>query len=374
MKYDFVIIGGGVVGLACANKFSGNGNSCVMIERHGSFGWETSSRNSEVIHAGIYYPKGSLKARLCVEGNRLLYEWCENHDVPHRRIGKYIIAIDNDEAELLDGYLRRGRENGVANLRNAIIDKVKADEPNVICSAALWSPDTGIIDSHGLMQSLKDSAEEKGCDFAWKHILRGIERADESYKLTIEAPDGELFELNSRYIINSAGLDSDIVAEMAGLDAEKNDWRINYCRGHYFRIAPGKKHLANHLIYPVPPKNMSSLGIHVTKELDGQLKLGPDTQYLARRVQEYCVPEGLKEKFFSAASRYLRGLEPEDIYPDQSGIRPKLQKQGGEYRDFVIREESSIGLPGLVNLIGIESPGLTSCLAIADYAERLVKR
>jgi L-2-hydroxyglutarate oxidase LhgO len=368
MDYDVIIVGGGVVGLACAAIVSKQGHSCALIERHESFGRETSSRNSEVIHAGIYYPKGSLKAKLCVAGNRSLYDWCARYDIPHRRIGKYIIAVDDTEIERLYDILARGIDNGVERLCEAEIGEVRRGEPNVRCKAALWSPDTGIIDSHSLMQSLHDAAKENGCDFAWKHNLRGIELLPGGLEAAIEAPDGELLKLSAKYIINSAGLDSDIIAEMAGLSADKCGYRLHYCRGHYFRIVPSKKDLVNHLIYPVPPINMTSLGIHVTKELDGSLKLGPDTMYLKDRIQDYTVPEYLGEKFFDAASRHLIGLQRENIYPDQSGIRSKLQPEGGAYRDFVIREEKENGIQGLINLIGIESPGLTSCLEIAGMA------
>jgi L-2-hydroxyglutarate oxidase LhgO len=222
------------------------------------------------------------------------------------------------------------------------------------------------------MKSLADSSAEAGCDFAWKHELAGIEFSKGAYLIKVKEPDGGLFKINCRYLINAGGLDSDLIAEMAGIDINKAEYQLNYSKGHYFRISQKKSNLAKHLIYPVPLKKLEGLGIHITIDLNGGLKLGPDNLQLDGRIQEYSVPPEMHDKFYKAASAYIDGLEPEDIYPDQSGIRPKLQKPGDEFRDFVINEESDKGLPGLVNLIGIESPGLTSCLSIAEMVRELL--
>ncbi len=372
MDYEVLIVGGGVIGLACAKKISGMGKSVLLIERHPSFGWETSSRNSEVIHAGIYYPKDSLKAKLCVPGNHDLYKWCEKSNVPFSRCGKFIVAVDNTEDEELESILARALNNGVSNIFRIGKVTINENEPYIKAESALWSQNTGVIDSHKLMESLENLAMEHGCDFAWKHTLNNIEKIPGGYQAEILDPENETVTINVEKIVNAAGLDSDIVARMAGIDIDEAGYRLNYCRGHYFRVKSSKKHLAKRLIYPVPNKNIQGLGIHVTLDMNGELKLGPDTQYLDNRIQDYSVSETLGEKFYRAASRYLSGLELDDIYPDQSGIRPKLQVEGGPFRDFVINEESSRGFPGFVNLIGIESPGLTCCLQIADMVNDFV--
>ncbi|MDQ1265917.1 MAG: hypothetical protein QG635_1069 [Bacteroidota bacterium] len=365
MDYDAVIIGGGVVGLACAARLSERNLRLLLLERHPSFGRETSSRNSEVIHAGIYYPKDSLKAKLCVPGNRSLYKWCEQKNIPHKRIGKYIVAVNHSEKEELENIFQRAKNNGVENIIHASLNRIKSDEPNVKAVAGLWSPDTGIVDSHSLMASFAENARLNGCDFAWKHKVSGINPIGNGYELDILDPENSPCKITTQYIINSAGLDSDLIAEMAGIDIDLAGYRIHFCRGHYFRIVPSKKGLVKHLIYPAPNKKLSYLGIHLTLELSGELKLGPDVEYLPERIQDYRVPENLREQFYIAVSTYLTGLDIDDIYPDQSGIRPKLQTEGGDFRDFIIKEESEKGLPCFINLIGIESPGLTSCLEIA---------
>lgn len=372
MDFDIVIIGGGVIGLSAAAELCDGKKNVLLIERHPSFGNETSSRNSEVIHAGIYYPTGSLKAKLCVAGNKSIYEWCNKYNVPHNRIGKYIIAVNSDEAEELDNIYQRAKNNGVENIRYASISELNREEPNIKAYSALFSPDTGIIDSHSLMQSFEFKAMKNDCNFAYKHTVVGINKIPDGYEMEIIAPDGEHLIISTNIVINAAGLDSDLIAEMSGIDIDEHKYRLHYCRGHYFRIKSIKKNLVHHLIYPVPQKNVSGLGIHVTVELNGELKLGPDTEYLYRRVQDYSVSEDLQDKFYRAASSYLSGLDYNDIYPDQSGIRPKLQAKGEPFRDFVIAEESDKGLPGLINLIGIESPGLTCCLEIAKMVREMI--
>lgn len=369
MDYDVIVIGAGVVGMAIAETLSKVGMSAAVIERNRSFGMETSSRNSEVIHAGIYYPKDSLKARLCVPGNRSIYEWCDKYNVPHNRIGKYIVAVNEDELEELENIYKRGKDNGVEGLEHTTLERLRAEEPNVIGKGALWSRDTGIVDTHKLTESIAQSASENKCDFAYKHNVISIEQVAGGYSLSINSSDGDEFKITAARIVNSAGLDSDKVAAMAGIDT--NNTNLHYCKGHYFRVSASKGKLVKHLIYPVPPKHGAGLGIHVTLDLAGGLKLGPDTIYMDERIQDYSVPEALRQKFYDSVSKYIIGIEPDDIYPDQSGIRPKLQGKGEGFRDFIIREESEAGFKNFVNLIGIESPGLTSCFEIAQMVKDL---
>ena len=361
MDADAVVVGAGVVGLACARELACGGHDVILIERHERFGVETSSRNSEVIHAGIYYPAGSLKARLCARGNRSLYAWCEARRVPHQRLGKLIVATVPDDEPKLEAIVRQAEENGVTSLRPLSAREVRELEPHVRATRGLWSPDTGIVDSHQLMASLDADARAHGCTDALRSEAVGAEAIPGGYRLAVRSGT-ETSTLEARAVVNAAGLDADRVAALAGLDAAAARYRLHYARGHYFRVHPRKRHLASHLIYPAP--HATHLGIHVTLDLAGGVRLGPDLEYLPGRTQDYDVAAGLRTRFFEAASRYLDGLEPEDLSPDLAGIRPKLQGPGEPFRDFVIQEESARGLPRWVNLVGIESPGLTCCLEI----------
>ncbi len=370
MDYNITIIGAGAVGLAIAKHFSEKGLKCLILEKNHSFGMETSSRNSEVIHAGIYYPEDSLKSILCIRGNALLYQWCDKANVPYKRIGKYIIA--NSEAELaeLQAVYDNAVRKGVPGLSMLSKSEMNAKEPNIICEAAISSETTGIIDSHAFMQSLFDSASAAGADFAFNHSFAGLEKIANGYKVIAES-DGECFPIECEYVVNSAGLNSDSVAKSMGIDIESEDLQLHYSKGCYYRIS-GYPNIASKLIYPVPPANRKSLGIHLTLELSGGSKLGPDAEYISRENINYEVPISSIQKFYEAASVYIRNLKLEHLSPDQSGIRPKLQKPNENFRDFVIREESANGLPNIINLIGIESPGLTSSLAIAEGLDEFI--
>ncbi|GAC1340566.1 MAG: NAD(P)/FAD-dependent oxidoreductase [Myxococcales bacterium] len=371
MDFDLAIVGAGVVGLACAERMARAGRRTVLIERHRSFGQETSSRNSEVIHAGIYYPQGSRKARLCVAGNPSLYAWCGSHGVGHARVGKYIVAAAADEEAQLEGILARGRANGVENLAPVARAVLAREEPNVVATAALFSPDTGIVDSHGLMQSLLDAARGSGLEVAFRHALRGVERISGGFSLQLEDPDGQPAAVAAAQVVNAAGLESDAIAARAGIDVDAAGYRLRYVKGRYVRVnRPG---FLRHLVYPVPPPSLLGLGVHATVQLDGGIRLGPDTEVLAGRAIDYDVPADVVPRFHAAASRYLRGLREQDLAPDQAGVRPKLGV-AGPAADFVIAEESARGLPGWVNLVGIESPGLTCALEIACEVERLLPR
>lgn len=365
---ELVIVGGGVVGLACAMVAAQKGIETILIERHNKYGVETSSRNSEVIHSGIYYPENTLKAKLCVEANKNLYHWCEKYQIPHRRIGKYIIATEDSELPELYRLFEQAKLNGVSGIELVNKSRIKQEEPNIKAIAALWSPNTGIIDSHSLMNCYYQIASENGAMFAFNHKVIGINRQKDRYLLKIQDTEGNLFDLDCNYVINSAGLDADTIAALAGIDVVEAGYYLYYCKGSYFRLNPSKKGLVNHLIYPIPPANMTSLGIHITLDLQGYIKFGPDVEYLNNRNQDYRVDENAKDKFYHSVSRYLNNIEPEDLMPDQSGIRAKLQGPGMPYRDFIIKEESERNLPGFINLIGIDSPGLTCSLEIAKIA------
>ncbi|HPI20882.1 MAG TPA: NAD(P)/FAD-dependent oxidoreductase [Candidatus Kapabacteria bacterium] len=371
MDYEVVIIGSGIVGLAVAANLSKN-RSVLVLERNSGFGQETSSRNSEVIHSGIYYPANSLKAKLCVQANKNIYPFLEKNKIPHKRVGKFIVAVNDEDSIELERLLKNAKNNGVENILEFPVSKLKEIEPSIKCVSALWSPDTGIVDSHSFMNVLFNIAKENGADFAFNHIFSKADKKNDLFEIEIETKDGDAFSVTSQYLINAAGLDCDTVAESCGIDIDKEKYILNYAKGHYFRIKPGKSYMANHLIYPTPQKKLAGLGIHLTIDMSGSLKLGPDVQFLNNRTLDYSVPEALQEKFYMAGASYIEGLEFEDLSPDQAGIRPKLQTEGGDFRDFIIQEESGKGLAGLVNLIGIESPGLTSSLEIANEVEKIL--
>ncbi len=371
MDYEVVVVGAGVVGLSCA-YFLSQKFSALVIERHSSFGNETSSRNSEVIHSGIYYAPGSLKAKLCIEGNKELYNWCNQYNIPHKRTGKLIVATSPKEEEYLDFLFKRAQENGVQGVGFLSQSQIQKINPNIKSSLALFVPSTGIIDSHRLMLSLETFARSQGCDFAYHHEVIGIERKSNEYELTVKSKDGEIFKITSKIVVNSAGLESDTIAKLAGIDIVSNGYELLWAKGHYFRLKESKAKLFNQLVYPVPPENQNFLGIHITIELNGGCKLGPDLEILPQRVVNYEVPMSLKMKFYESISRFIVGIDEDDIYPDQAGIRPKLKSYIHKPTDFIICEESKNGLPNFINLIGIESPGLTSALPIGKYVSDIV--
>lgn len=370
MYADAVVVGAGVVGLACAERLSRRGLDVVVVEAHEGFGRETSSRNSEVIHSGIYYPTGSLKAELCLEGSRLLYAWCAERGVEHLSIGKYIVATREEEEADLDRLIRQAHANGAVEVERVDAARVRRAEPNLRATAALWCPRTGIVDSHGFMQSLLSAAKDRGCIFAWKHRVLAAAQVSGGYEISIVAPSGEVASLKVKSFINAAGLRSDEVARMGGIDIDAVGYRLTYVKGSYFRVA--RRNLVQHLIYPVPPAGLAGLGLHVTVDLAGVARVGPDVEVQQNRRMWYDVDETRRGRFLEAVSRYLPCVVEDDLVPDQSGIRPKLGVPGGAIRDFVICEESSRGLPRWVNLIGIESPGLTASLAIARMVSDLL--
>ena len=365
---EITIIGAGVVGLAIAARISRKHKDMVILEKHETFGQEASSRNSEVIHSGIYYPKGFLKTRLCVEGRNLLYEFCNKYDVPHKRIGKLIVATDDSEVKVLEKLLRQGEDNGIDDLKFLTKDEIKGMEPNIQAVSAIHSPSTGIVDSHKLMKILESQAKNNGVIFAYGCEVIGIEKKQDGYQLEIIDADGEKLSLSTRLIINSAGLYADKIAEMAGMDVEKAGYKLNYSKGEYFRIKGNKAKLVHNLIYPTPKE--TSLGIHTVADLQGQVKLGPNAFYV-NEINYDIEPQHAGE-FYESTNKFLPFLEPGDLTEDMAGIRPKLQKAGEGAKDFIISNEGDKGFPNLVNLIGIESPGLTASLAIANYAAGVI--
>jgi L-2-hydroxyglutarate oxidase LhgO len=362
------IIGGGAVGLAIAAEISRTRSSVVLLERNPRCGQETSSRNSEVIHAGMYYPAGTLKAKLCVEGNAMLYELCGKHGIPHKRITKIITATRREEIPELERLMALGHTNG-ADLRMITGEEALAMEPMIVSVAALFSPNTGIISAHGLMDFFQHQALEQGVTIQTRCRVVGLERNNGEYTITIQEGD-DRSSFTSERVINAAGLDSDTIAGLAGIDIDTAQYRLHYSRGCYFTLPASLSRCVSRLVYPVPTKE--SLGVHAVVDLGGRVKFGPDSDYLAERTQDYRVDPDKRQRFAASIRRILPHVADDDITPDMSGIRPKLQIEGGAFRDFIIREESDRGLPGLINLVGIESPGLTSSPAIARMVDRML--
>ena len=372
MEITTTIIGAGVVGLAVAAELSRTRIGVLILERNQTFGQETSSRNSEVVHAGIYYARDSKKAKLCVEGNRLLYRLCDQHRIPHRRCGKLIVATEKDEEAILATIQGHARDNGVEPLEMLSARQIKALEPNVKACAALFSPATGIIHSHRLMRHYAARANKNGAQFVPHTTVSRVEKRDGAgYRVHVVYPDGQTDTFTSRWIINCAGLASDQLAESMGIDIDACGYRLHYWKGEYFSLDVPQGFI-RHLVYPVPQANHVGLGVHATIDLSDRVKLGPNATYLPDRQLDYTVDAQARESFYEAACRYLPGIAVDQLHPEMTGIRPKLQKPGDPARDFIIAEETAKGLPGVINLIGIESPGLTASPAIARHVAALL--
>ena len=362
------VIGGGVVGLAVAARLAPRFPELLVLERRERHGMETSSRNSEVIHAGLYYPEGSWKGRLCVRGNRLLYETCARERIPHLRTGKLVVAAGREDVPQLERLLALGLANG-ARPRMASAKECRELEPHVVAVAGLLSPDTGIVSAHGLMDALLRRARAGGALFQPRAEIVALERRDRDYRLLVRTPGGEE-ELTSERVVNAAGLEADTVAARAGIDPDAAGYRLHWWKGSYFSVSGAKARLLSRLVYPVPTR--VSLGVHAVLGLDGRLRFGPDAEYLAARRPDFAVDESRRADFGAAVRRIVPDIADDDLSPDIAGIRPKLQAPGEGFHDFVVAEEAARDLPGLVSLVGIDSPGLTAALAIAEEVDRLL--
>ena len=366
-EIDVAIIGAGVIGLAAAREIAQGKKGVFVFEKNRTFGLETSSRNSEVIHAGIYYPEDSLKAKLCVEGKNLLYKLCDRYNIAYKKSGKIIVAADKNEINWLEELYEQGRKNNVADLVLLSRTELKKLEPNIEARAGLLSPSSGILDSHTLLKFLYSQSREKGAEFVFGTEVIGIKRAGTKYKIQIRDRDG-ISAFSAHIVVNCAGLNSDRIAQLAGIDIAKAGYRLHYCKGEYFSLDSKYKNLVSRLIYPAPEQ--AGHGIHWRQALDGRVLLGPNAYYI--EAIDYAVDDTQKQAFYNSAKRFLPFVELEDLVPESAGIRPKLQGPGEAFRDFVIAHEEKAGFPGLINLIGIESPGLTASLAIARYVGRMM--
>lgn len=364
MDFDALIIGAGVVGLAAAEKFSRQGKSVLLIEKENRIGTGVSSRNSEVIHAGIYYPKGSLKSKLCIEGKHLLYDWCAKHHVNYANMGKYIIAASEEELCRIESIKATAEEAGCAGLVLQTKEEIETNEPEISCFGGLFSPTSGIVSAHDLMDSFKTKAEEQGTDFLFNSKVATAQKNSQSTGYLVDIIDSteEPAQVEVGAIVNCAGLYADEAAKTLGIDDES--YKQKFVKGNYFRLS-GKRGLFKKLIYPVPMPKLHGLGVHITLGLDGAVKFGPDVEFLPSNIEDYSVNESRKEEFYRAIKKYFPAIKPEELEPEMAGIRPKLAADNN-FNDFIINEESLKGFPGIVNCVGIESPGLTSSIAIAE--------
>ena len=367
-QVDTVVVGAGVVGLAGARALALQGREVLVLEAAETFGTQTSSRNSEVIHAGIYYPAGSWKARLCVQGRQLLYDYCAERGVAHRCCGKLIVATTAAQAAELRAIEARAVANGVTDLQWLTREQALALEPQLRCEAALRSPSTGIVDSHGLMLALLGDLEHAGGMLAVQSrvdsIRVGQAPADDAITLIVDA-DGAETELRAQRVVNAAGLGAVALAHRThGLGAQhRPPLPQRWAKGNYFTLN-GRAPFA-HLIYPVVERDSPSLGVHLTLDLGGQAKFGPDVQWVDA-PEDLQVDPARGTAFYAEVRDYWPALPDGALQPGYAGMRPKITGPGEAAADFVIQGPREHGVPGLVNLFGIESPGLTSCLAIAD--------
>jgi len=360
-RLEIVVVGAGVVGLAIARALALAGREVVVLESEVQVGMHTSSRNSEVIHAGLYYPEDSLKARLCVRGKELLYAYCEQHAVNHKRIGKLIVAPTVGGADRLQETAHQAARNGVNDLRFLSAEEIRSLEPDVVCGSGVFSPSTGIIDSHELMMALHADIEACGGSVVCNGEVTDVQVSGQGISFR---SGGEQFECKT--LVNSAGLwAQDLVSEIA----KRSRWQApllqpaHLAKGHYFAYR-GKSPF-KHLVYPLPFDG--GLGIHATNDLSGAVRFGPDVTWVD--AIKYDFDESRKSVFVEAIKSYFPDLDKSRLAPAYTGIRPKLAGRGAQFTDFNIQFEADHGVPGLVNLYGIESPGLTACLAIGEYVQ-----
>jgi L-2-hydroxyglutarate oxidase LhgO len=363
-EIDAAVIGAGVVGLAVARALALAGREVFVLEAERATGTHSSSRNSEVVHAGFYYPTGSLKARFCVKGRRELEAYVVRNDIGYRRVGKLVVATKEEEVATLESYRERGMANGVEGLSLLDPDDVRALEPEVFCVRALWSPATGIVDSHSLMAAFQRDAERCGATMVLRAPVVGGRIADGGIDIFVGGEEPST--VRCKLVVNAAGLWAQSVARsLTGLSSSTIP-PCYYARGHYFVLASSSPF--RHLVYPIAAH--SGLGIHVTLDLSGCARFGPDVEWIDR--VDYTFDETRAPAFEAAIRRYWPGLPAGALQSGYVGVRPKLGPAGRTPQDFVIQGPAEHGAAGLINLYGIESPGLTACLAIADYVLSLL--
>ncbi|MGF7162100.1 L-2-hydroxyglutarate oxidase LhgO [Rhodoligotrophos appendicifer] len=365
-RVDACVIGAGVVGLAVARHLARAGREVIILEREAAIGGGVSSRNSEVIHAGIYYPPGSVKAALCVRGRDLLYDYCRSHGVPFRPTGKLIVATSDTQLSMLGAIASTAAQNGVRNLQPLDAGQVNKLEPALRSCGALLSPSTGIVDSHALMLSLQGDAEDAGAVTVFASPVSAAHVG--SGGITVEVGGRDPMRLSCRILVNAASLDAPALARrIEGLAAAAVP-KAYLCKGSYFSLS-GRAPFSR-LIYPVVPAGHAGLGVHLTLDLAGRARFGPDVEWVDR--EDYDVDPARSASFYEAIRTYWPGLRDGALVPAYAGLRPKISAPGAVAADFMISGPEHHGVAGLVNLFGIESPGLTASLAIAEDVERML--
>jgi L-2-hydroxyglutarate oxidase LhgO len=359
VDFDSTVVGAGVIGLAVARALAESGRTVLLVEREDGIGQGISSRNSEVIHAGIYYPNNSLKHVLCIEGKRLLVNYCRDRDVDYKLLGKLIVATDKHQIMKLSTIMQNGRRNGVSDLRLVDSMELTEMEPNLKSKKAILSPSTGILDSHGFMLSLLGDIEKSGAVISFRSAVSQVRPLKQGFAISISGYDD--FEFTSKELVNSAGLHAQEMSEkILGIDKASIP-KAFYCKGTYFSFRPPSPF--KRLIYPVPSN--AGLGVHLTLDLAGRAKFGPDTEWISR--PDYVACASNKDKFWEAIRKYYPEIKKEDLNPDYAGVRPKIVGAESLAADFSIQFENEHSLKGYVALYGMESPGLTASLAVANY-------
>jgi L-2-hydroxyglutarate oxidase LhgO len=363
-----LVVGAGIVGLACARAVALSGHDVIVVDAADGIGTGVSSRNSEVVHAGMYYPTGSLRAFHCVRGRRMLYGFCASHGVPFRKCGKLIVAVEDKERGKIEGIFRQGETNGVEGLTLIDAAAARALEPNLTCVAAIHSSETGIVDSHAMMLALQGDMEERGGMIAFETPVTRIERvgslSNGSWRVHFGGQEPGAFEVDA--VVNSAGLGAQALGRATDAYPADRVPRLVYAKGNYFTYM-GKPAFTR-LIYPAPVDG--GLGTHVTLDLSGRMKFGPDVEWVD--AESYDVDPRRGDSFYAAVRRYWPGLPDGSLVADYAGIRPKLTGPGEPAADFILDGPASHGLPGLVMLFGIESPGLTSSLSIGEAVAEML--
>lgn len=366
MKKDYkvIVIGAGIIGLAISRSLAEKGNmSVLIIEKEEGFGRGISSRNSEVIHSGLYYPPDSLKAKYCLKGRELLYEFCDKHSIWHNRCGKIIIGQKNQETEINRLY-QNALTNFVPDMTMLSKKDIEIMEPYISAEVGFFIGCSGIISAHDYMGAFYNISKNHDHDYLYKSTVIDIDTLTNGYCVTIENPYKEIETVTSDWVINASGLQSDIIANLL-----TNNYKfpsLTYSKGCYFKLNSKWRGRFKHLIYPTPDQSTDSLGIHLSFNSDGQVKLGPDATWEKNRQEKYSVDESLLNTFYNEGSKYINGLKKTHISPDYAGLRPKLYNSETKFSDFYIANEEKNGLPGFINLIGIDSPGLTSAIAIGE--------
>lgn len=353
------MIGAGIVGLAVAYKLCSKYNNILVVEKERAFGQHVSSRNSEVIHSGLYYEPDSLKAKLCVRGNKLMYDFAKKYAINYNNCGKIIVVPDPDEIDKLEVLMQNGKQNGVEGLELISGAEVSQRESIIRAAGGLAVPSTGIIDSHAFMNKLAYLITTKDSDIVYNTEVTRISREDDYYQLSFKDMD---YGVKSSIVINSAGLWCDKISAMVGID----DYKLQICKGEYYKTSMYRNEL-NSLIYPLPTE--ISLGTHIVLHLDGSIGFGPNAYYVDEI--DYSMDDSNKKTFLKHINKYL-DLPEESLSQDFAGIRPKIQRPGESSQDFIIKNETKKGYQNFINLIGIESPGLTSAMAIAEYVKKII--